>query len=144
MTWTSPKECSRWHKHTSRQIPTKTLRLIDSTGQEASRGKNYSVYMLFNRPGVAGVVLQTPSSMIHSFNVSLPFPPSFENIINHKLKHQKNVCPPQHVPCQKSRVTCHVSHVTRHFLCVICNFFGQFGEGYWWRTHYPRGLPHLI
>ena len=37
---------------------------------------------LFNRPGVAGAVLQTPSSLIDSDNQ--PFPPNLQNIINHK------------------------------------------------------------
>ena len=37
---------------------------------------------LFNRPGVAGAVLQTPLSLIDS--VSQPFSPNLQDIINHK------------------------------------------------------------
>ena len=41
---------------------------------------------VFNRPGVAGAVLQTPSSLIDSVSesVSQPFPPNLQDIINHK------------------------------------------------------------
>ena len=35
---------------------------------------------------------------------------------------------------------CHVSHVTIFFL----SFFGQSGEGHWWRVCYQRGLPRLV
>ena len=41
---------------------------------------------IVNRPGVAGAVLHTASSLINSFinSVSEPFPPDLHNIINHK------------------------------------------------------------
>ena len=38
--------------------------------------------VLFNRPVVAGAVLQTPSLLIQS--VTQPFPPNLQNVINHK------------------------------------------------------------
>ena len=37
---------------------------------------------IFNRPGVAGAVLQSPMLLIDS--VIQPFPPNRQNIINHK------------------------------------------------------------
>ena len=40
------------------------------------------VVILFNRPGVAGAVLQTPLSPIHS--VSDPFPPNLQATFNPK------------------------------------------------------------
>ena len=43
------------------------------------------LFNFFNRPGVAGAVLQSASftqSLSHS--VSQPFPPNLQNIINHK------------------------------------------------------------
>ena len=42
----------------------------------------HNMQSLFNRPGVAGAVLQTASSFIDS--VSEPFPPDIHNIINPK------------------------------------------------------------
>ena len=35
MTWTSPKECRRWHRRTKIQTDTRISQLIDSTGKEA-------------------------------------------------------------------------------------------------------------
>ena len=39
-------------------------------------------YKIFNRPGVAGAVVQSPPSLIHS--VGHPLPPNHQDIINHK------------------------------------------------------------
>ena len=41
----------------------------------------------FNRPGVAGAALQTPSTFIHSLidSVTDPFPPNLQTIITPKL-----------------------------------------------------------
>ena len=54
-----------------------------------------------------------------------------------------------HVMCHMSCVTCHVSHVmchVSHVMChvshVTCHFF--FGEAYWGRVCYQRGLPCLV
>ena len=72
---------------------------------------------IFNRPGVAGAVLQTASSLIHS--VGQPFPPNLQNIINHKPEElgswnfERMFTPHNmsHVTCCMSRVTCHMSYV---------------------------------
>ena len=62
-------------------------------------------------------------------------------------------CHVSHVTCHMSRVTCHVSHVTCHMSHVVKHmsyiyiyffFFGQFGEAYWWRVCYQRGLLRLF
>ena len=47
---------------------------------------SYIPIPLINRPCVAGAVLQTPSSLIHSFihKLSDPFPPTLQHIINRK------------------------------------------------------------
>ena len=74
--------------------------------------------MFFNRPGVAGAVLQTPFWLIHSLTNS-----SFSSKYSRHLHSQtvwardlefwENV----HLPwC----VTCHISHVTGHMLCFTC------------------------
>ena len=44
------------------------------------------IWEVINRPGLAGAVLQTPSSLINSVSesVSQPFPPNLQDIINHK------------------------------------------------------------
>ena len=49
--------------------------------------KCYSA-LIFNRPGVAGAVLQSPSLLINSFieSVSHPFPPNLQNNITPKSK----------------------------------------------------------
>ena len=54
-----------------------------------SSGATESIFTLlmhdvFNRPRVAGAVLQSASSLIKSLNE--PFPPNLQNIINHNQK----------------------------------------------------------
>ena len=46
----------------------------------------FYLFLLINRPGAAGAVLQTPLSLCHSFSQSVtdPFPHNFQNIINPK------------------------------------------------------------
>ena len=71
---------------------------------------------IFNRPGVAGAVLQTPKSQTV------------------RAWERKNVDPQQHITCHVSHVTCHVSYVT----CNVSEFLfsGQSGEAYQWRVCY--------
>ena len=106
-----------------------------------------SVY-IFNRPGVAGAVLQTASSLIHSVILFLQ---TFKTSLHPKCESLgaeilRECSPPQ--TCHMSLVTCHVSRVTCHMSCVTCHFFssffGQSGEAYWWRVCYQRGLPRLV
>ena len=114
----------------------------------------------FNRPGVAGAVLQSASWFIHSVSqsVSQPFPPNLQNIINRKPEElgswnfERMFTPHNmsHVTCRMSRVTCHMWHVTCHMSHVTCCifFFSSFlelsGEAYWWRVCYQWGLPRLV
>ena len=101
---------------------------------------------LVNRPGVAGAVLQTASSL--SEWVSHPFPPDIHNIMTAKPLELESwnferMFTPHHVSCvtyHLSRVTCHVSLVTIFFFF----FFRQSGQDYWWRVCYQRGLPRLV
>ena len=73
---------------------------------------------LFNKPGVAGAVLQTPLSLINSF-IESSF--SSKSLEYHKLQtirarelQFERVLTPQHF-------TCHMSHVTCPMLCVTCH-----------------------
>ena len=97
---------------------------------------------LFNILGVAGAVLQTPSSLNNFVSLSAF---SSQSSRYHKsqttrargLTFWENVHPLQHVTCHVSRVTCHMSHVT-------LKKNGQSGEAYWWRVCYQRGLTSLV
>ena len=85
-----------------------------------------------NRPGVAGVVLQSPPSIINWFiqsSFSSMFIPNYVS----------------HVTCHLSPVKCHLSHVT----CQMSKKSyplknGQSGVASWWRVCYQRGLPRLV
>ena len=97
---------------------------------------------LFNRPGVAGAVLQTTSSLIYSdsqwvsqsaFSSKSSRYHKSQTIRARELKFSENVHPPQHVIYHVSRVKCHVSRVTCHMSCVTCHmsyffFFFFFDE----------------
>ena len=71
---------------------------------------------IFNRPGVAGAVLQTPSWL--SDWLSHPFPPNLQKFINPKPSElgSWNV---SHVTCHMSHVTYHISHVTNHIFYFL-------------------------
>jgi hypothetical protein len=83
------------------------------------------VESIFNRPGVAGAVLQSASLLIHS--LSQPFLPNLQNIINHKKEKlgswnfEEMFTSPNMslVTCHVSCVMCHVSHVTWHMSHVM-------------------------
>ena len=116
---------------------------------------------IFNRPGVAGAVLQTASWFVKSVSHCTLWkylPPDIHNIINPKpleldswnfermftLYHVS--CVTWHVSpvtCHVSHVTCHVSPVTCHMSFVFCLFL-QIGGTSRWRVCYQRGLPCLI
>ena len=112
------------------------------------------IFLLFNRPGLAGAVLQTPLSFIHSFINQFSESSFSSRYSNHfpdhtvranELKFWENI---HHM----SYVTCHMSHVTRHMSHVLCHvsllllfiFVGKSCGASWWRVCYQRGLPHLI
>ena len=95
--------------------------------------KNHNIFLVivFNRPSVAGAVLQTPLSLIHSLIGDLF---SFKSSKHHKsqtirareLTFWENVYPPPHVTCHMSHVTCHVSCVTCrvwHVTFFLLSFF---------------------
>ena len=74
---------------------------------------------IFNRPGVAGAVLQIPSSFINWLikRVNYPFPKISAKHLHsptrraRDLKFRWNFHLPLSVTCHVSHVTCHVSHV---------------------------------
>ena len=76
-----------------------------------------SVDTVFNRPGVAGAVLQIPLSLIKSH---YPFPPNLQNIFTPKpyelgtlsFERMFTSLHVSHVPSLMSRVTSHMSNVT--------------------------------
>ena len=90
------------------------------------------IWILFNRPGVAGAVLQSPpsliNSLIHSFTDALVQISSkhcqSQTGRARELKFWENGHPTQCVLCHVSRVTCHLSGVTCHLSHVI--FFNIF------------------
>ena len=90
-----------------------------------------------NRPGVAGAVLQTPSTFINSSCSSQSSKHCLSQTVKaRELKFWENVHPPPFVKCHMSHVTCHMScvrchvsdvtchlsHVTCHTSCVPCNY----------------------
>ena len=116
---------------------------------------------IFNRPGVAGAVLQTPLSLIwssFSSRSSNHFPAQTKRA--RELKFWENVYPPpnvtchvSHVICHMSCVTCHMARVTCHVSCVTCHIILllllliiclQSGGASRGRVCYQRGLPRLV
>ena len=87
---------------------------------------------VYNRPGVDGVVLQTPLPLINFVirSISAPVPPNVHNIITtmtfklenchfEKMFTQQQVSP---VMCHLSRVPHHLSHVTCHMTPIFFIF----------------------
>ena len=68
---------------------------------------------VFNRPGVAGPVLQAASSLINS--ASGPFPPNLQDIIKTKNLELETL------NFERMFTSYHVSHVTCHISCVRCH-----------------------
>ena len=88
--------------------------------------QNKQYIYFFNRPGVAGAILQTPLIFFDLLTDSLIL---CENIFNkHSLPNRKSSgtdilrerSPP--LTCHVSCVTCHMSHVTCHVSCGQCHF----------------------
>ena len=73
--------------------------------------------VIINRPGVAGAVLQTPSSFINSVSSSAFSSRYSTNLHSQAVRARElnffdNVHLPPPGTCHMSHVTCHVSHVT--------------------------------
>ena len=100
----------------------------------------------FNRPGVAGAVLQTPSPIIQSVSQSVNlFLPILSYLIiickawelgNWNFERMFTPHNMSHVMYHMSHVMCHVSHVTYHMSCFFCFFQ--------WRVCYQRDLTCLV
>ena len=111
---------------------------------------------IFNRPGVAGVVLQTPLSLIHWLSEwafsSKPSNHHYTQTIRaRKLKLWDNVHLPPCVICHVSNVLCHVSGVRCHMSGVTCQVsnvkkknLDKVVKLVWWRVCYQRGLPRPV
>ena len=95
---------------------------------------------IFNRPGVAGAVLQSPPSLIHW--PSHPFPPNLQDIINDKplelgswnFERMFTTHNMSHVTCHMSCVTCHVSHVMcnmSHVTCHVSHYYYYYNFFFW-------------
>ena len=113
--------------------------------------------LCWNRPGVAGAVLQSPLWFFNSFIHSLTHP-----LVHISSKHWHSK--PEElrswnfegmfIPHNVSCVTCHMSLVTCHNKIFFLHSFylkkkslikvGQRGEAGWWRTCFQRGLRHLV
>ena len=89
---------------------------------------------IINRLGIAGAVLQTPSSLIKWLTHSLivcgnifkkPVHPKPEELDSWNLREcsSHTMCHVSHVRCHVSRVTCQVSLVICNFLFYFINFF---------------------
>ena len=107
--------------------PIYTCDLLFMTTEPTLDLRHLLMDICFNRPGVTRDVLQTPSSLINSFNES-----SFSS---HSSKHHysqtiramdldflANIHRPMCVMCHMSRVTCHMSHTTGQVLHITCRF----------------------
>ena len=119
-----------------------------------------SLYYIFNRPGVAGAVLETPPSLIdrvskQSFSSKSSKHHKFQTITARHLKCLHKVHHQSCVMCHMSCITCHVSCVMCHVSCVTCHvspdtcnlfyfFFLQINRASRWRACYQRGLPRLV
>ena len=84
-------------------------------------------HVMFNRPGVAGAVLQTPASLIKSvaqssFSSKSSKHHNSQTVWPRELTFWENVHPTQYVMCHLSHVTCHLSCVTCHLSHVTSIF----------------------
>ena len=132
--------CNIWSKAKCRQ----TLRVIHIEGLQI---RGCFIVYLFNRPGLAGAVLQTALFFIHLVSESV-----YSSILSKYHKSQivrareltilRECSPPtkchmSHVSIHVSHVTCHVSHVTCHvhMSYVLCHMSQCSGEAQQWRVY---------
>ena len=103
------------------------------TGNWKELGSHYAI---FNRPCVAGAVLQTSLSLIQWVILFLQ---TFKTSINPNRKIWRadilRECLPPTI-CHMSCVTCHVSGVRCQVSQFFSSFFGQSGGAIWWRVCY--------
>ena len=107
---------------------------------------------IFNRPGVAGAVLQSPPSII-DWLIEWLSDPLVKISSKHSqsqtgrarvLKFWENVHPTLYFMCHMSPVNCHVSCVTYHMYFLSFKKIGQRGGASQWRVCYQHGLPCLV
>ena len=96
------------------------------------------VFSVFNRPGVAGAVLQSPPWLINALSLVMVCGNIFKvpSIPNHKswgAEIFERTFTPHHV----SHVTCPMSRVRCHMSLFYCGAFRG-------RVCYQRGLPRLV
>ena len=92
------------------------------------------ILTIVNRPGVAGAVLQTPSSLIDEVHLS--------QLVILFFKYLQNTFTPKpyELACEVSHVMFHLSHVNCHIMnFYFFQFFLQNGETSWWRVCYQQG-----
>ena len=136
------------------------LRELSSLFRKGKSKNRYCVLLTglprqVTRPSVARTVLKSALSLTHLLIHSF-FKSSFSSQSSRHHKSQtirarerkayKKKSPMSGVRCQVSGVRYHVSHF---FLLIIIffffsPFFGQSGEGIWWRVCYHWGLPCLV
>ena len=91
----------------------------------------FFIFINFNRPRVAGAVLQSPPSLINS--LSDPLVQNLQDTVNTKLlelgswNFEKMFTPHHvsHVRCQVSSVRCHMSRFRCHMSGVTCHFLSD-------------------
>ena len=79
---------------------------------------SFQSQLIFNRPGVARVVLQSPPSLIHLANISSKYS-QYQTRRARELKFGENVPPTLCVMRHKSCIVCHMSHI----MCHLPNVF---------------------
>ena len=123
-----------------------------SQGKKGKHNLKSLLTQISNRPGIAGDVLQSPSSLINSLINSL-LDPLVQISSKHcqsqtgrarELKFFKRMFIPHlasHVSCQLSRVTCHMSPATCHLSPVTCQKISQLQKKFtkWW-SQLVKGL----
>ena len=97
------------------------------------------ILTIVNRPGVAGAVLQTPSSLIDEVHLS--------QLVILFFKYLQNTFTPKpyELACEVSHVMFHLSHVNCHILNLdFFNFFYKMVKLVGGGSVINRGLPRLV
>ena len=116
---------------------------ISSCNQPFCSGRNSAPprlkslwFVVFNRPGVAGAILQTPPSLIN-YLIESPFSPKpskhhyTQTMRDRELTFWENIIPLPCVTCKMSCVTCQVSCVGCHVELVKFFFFFFLSFCFW-------------
>ena len=130
-----------------RQTNIQTYRHVNTMTDPAQRAESVNIW-IFNSPGVAGAVLQTPSSFIQWF-IKWCFVQIFskdclsQTVRAGELIFWENVHPTPYVTCHVSHVMCHMSHVTCNL--YIFSYLPEQSCGvFCLRVWYQLGLPRLV